>query len=171
MGTGKSTVGRMLATVLGFDFIDTDQVIERRHGSIASIFRDGGEDHFRSIEREVANDLATSARTVIATGGRLMLDAENAVALGRTGRVFCLVAAPGEILLRVTSDGQRAGRPLLDAPDAGRAIMDLLAERRSGYGRFEQIITDGRSPKSIADEIAARRVRAPGAPRRTSDSR
>lgn len=154
MGTGKSTVGRVLATQLEYAFVDTDEIIEQRHGPIATIFEHRGEEAFRTIEREVAAELATHVRTVIATGGRMLLDPANIAALTRRGRVFCLTATPDEILARVTTDAARVDRPLLAGPGTARTINDLLARRREGYGQFQQIATDGRSPQSIADEIA-----------------
>ena len=58
MGTGKTTVGRLLAEQLGYEFVDTDRVIEERHGKIADVFRSVGEEGFRRIERELAAELA-----------------------------------------------------------------------------------------------------------------
>ncbi len=58
MGTGKTTVGRLLAEQLGYEFVDTDVVIEERHGRIADLFRSIGEEAFRNIERELAAELA-----------------------------------------------------------------------------------------------------------------
>ncbi len=155
MGTGKTTVGRILAAELGFDFVDTDAVIEQRHGPIAEIFRERGEDVFRAIERDLAAELADRSRLVIATGGRMMLDPDNVVSLERRGRVFCLVAEAEEIHRRVTADAAHVERPLLAGADPRARILELLAERRSGYRQFTQVVTDGRSPRAIAAEIAA----------------
>jgi len=157
MGTGKSTVGRALAELLGFEFIDTDQMIEADHGPIAVIFAEHGEAAFRSIERDVAGDLADRTGLVIATGGRLMLDPANASALGATGRVFCLSAPVDVILERVIGDGT-AHRPLLDGDDPAGRIQALLGEREEAYGRFEQVDTVSRSPTAIAADITARLV-------------
>ncbi len=155
MGTGKTTVGRILAEVLGFDFVDTDQLIEADNGPIPVIFAEQGEDVFRAIEHDVAVDLAERRRTVIATGGRLMLDPSNAEALGETARVFCLTAPFGTILERVVGDGT-AHRPLLDGHDPVARITALLTERAEAYGRFEQIETQNRAPQGIANEIIER---------------
>ena len=162
MGTGKTTVGRLLATELGFEFVDTDEVIEERHGPIATIFSEHGESRFREIEREVAAELAARSGLVIATGGRLMLDLVNVAALSQNGRVFCLVATPDEILKRVLAD-EMVERPLLAGRDPYERIMELLAEREQGYRRFAQVATGSRSPKTIATEIAAL-VRSIGEP-------
>ena len=98
MGTGKTTIGRLLADRVGYEFVDTDAIIESRHGPIADIFATQGEERFRSIERALAAELAERTRLVISTGGGTLLDDPSADALGRTGTVFCLVATPDEIL-------------------------------------------------------------------------
>ena len=112
MGTGKSTVGRLLAERTGRGFIDTDELIVTRAGrEIAHIFAESGEQVFREMEAEVAQELAGRPGLVIATGGRLMLDPANAAALGQDAHVVCLTATPAEILQRLADDGLR--RPLL----------------------------------------------------------
>ena len=155
MGTGKTTVGRILAEALGYEFVDTDAVIEGRHGPIPSIFFDEGEAAFRDIERRLAVELARRHSLVIATGGRMMLDEANAEVLGDGGRVFCLVAGVGEIFERVMSDRDGPQRPLLAGADPRDRIAELLAERQEGYCRFQQIVTDGRAPEAVASQIAA----------------
>ncbi len=153
MGTGKSTVGRLLAQRLGYEFVDTDAVIEARHGPIPTIFRDHGEARFRLIEQQVAAELGGRSRLVIATGGRMMLDPTNVSSLTANGRVFCLVATAEEILQRVTSDDTLSDRPLLDVPDPRRRIRELLEERDPLYRRFPQLTTTGRSPRAVTDAI------------------
>ena len=152
MGTGKTTVGRLLADLLGYEFVDTDEMIERRHGPIDTIFRERGEEAFRAIEREVADELAGADRLVIATGGRMMLDPVIASTLGAGARVLCLVASPDTIVARVL-DGPV--RPLLAGANPRARIVELLAERAAGYAKFEQISTDARTPAEIAHEIAS----------------
>ena len=155
MGTGKSTVGRALAELLELEFFDTDHLIEADHGPIPVIFAEQGEAAFRSIESDVAAELAARKGLVIATGGRLMLDPNNATALAATGRVFCLSAPVEVILERVIGDGT-AHRPLLDGDDPDGRIRALLTERAEAYGTFEQVDTVSRSPTAIAADIAAR---------------
>ncbi|MEM7115441.1 MAG: shikimate kinase [Chloroflexota bacterium] len=153
MGTGKTTVGKLLAGTLDYQFIDTDVIIEQRHGPIATIFAEQGEAAFRQMERAVAAELAQEQGLVIATGGRLMLDAENARLLGSSGSIFCLTATPAEILERVLNDEKRIERPLLNVPDPAQRILNLLTERQAAYSQFTQIPTSNMPPPQIATNI------------------
>jgi shikimate kinase len=153
MGTGKSTVGRRLAEQLGWPFVDTDALIEERHGPIPEIFAEHGEDRFRAIEREVAAEVAGRRATVVATGGRLLLDPENERVLGASGVVVCLTATVDELVDRLTDEAD--GRPLLRGTDPRQRIAELLAERAAGYGRFPQVDTGGVSPDEVARAVRA----------------
>ena len=153
MGTGKTTVGRLLAELLDYSFVDTDDLIEARYGrSIPQIFAEAGEATFRQMERDIAQELAERECLVIATGGRLMLDPANVKALGRNGRVFCLVAAPEEIVARLARDNSRE-RPLLSVPNSDKRILELLEERSHKYQQFPQVTTDGQKPIDIAHHL------------------
>ncbi len=158
MGTGKTTVGRLLAERFDYEFVDTDRVIEQRHGPIPEIFRDHGEGEFRRLERDVADELSERDRLVISTGGRLMVDAVNAARLGATGDVFCLTASVDTILARVIADDSPVERPLLDGTDVLQRITLLLEERAPAYAGFEHVDTEGRKPTEIANEIVDRIV-------------
>jgi shikimate kinase len=153
MGTGKTTVGRAIADRLRMVFVDTDAVIEERHGPIPTIFAEHGEERFRELERDVARELSERPGLVVATGGRMMVDPANAEALGETGLVVCLTATVDTIYKRVR-DGIES-RPMLGGDDAKGRIAQLLAERQPSYERFVQVITDGRSIDDIVDEIVA----------------
>ena len=156
MGSGKTTVGQLVARELGWTFLDTDDVIVARHGSIEGIFAERGEDAFRALERQVAAEVARSQQHVIATGGRMLLDPANADALTATGRAFCLVADAGEIIRRLQADIGGPVRPRLSGDDPAAAVARLLRERAAGYGQFEQVHTAGRSPHDIAADIIKR---------------
>ena len=156
MGSGKTTVGRLLARELGWAFVDTDAVIVARHGPIEQIFAERGEDAFRSIEQQVAAEVARAQQQVIATGGRMLLDPANADALSATGRVFCLAADADELVRRLQADTDGPVRPLLAGQEPAAAVARLLSERGAGYGRFEQVDTAARSPQDIAADIIGR---------------
>ena len=153
MGTGKTTVGRLLADLLGYEFVDTDEVIEQRHGPIETIFRERGEGAFRTIEREVAAELAGADRCVISTGGGMMLDPVIAETLGTGARVFCLVASPDTIVARVMTG---PARPLLAGADPRARIAELLASRAAGYAAFEQVSTDSLTAADVAYDLLDR---------------
>ena len=154
MGTGKTTVGRLLAARLERLFVDTDDLIVERDGrAIADIFNEDGETRFRELEAEVAGELAGRRGLVIATGGRLMLDPGNAATLGATGPVFSLSAEPATILERVAAEDGR--RPLLAVDDPERRVRALLQRRAAAYARFRTVDTVGRSPGEVAETIGA----------------
>ena len=160
MGSGKTTVGKLVARELGWTFVDTDDVIVARHGPIEAIFAEHGEDAFRALEREVAVEAALEAaggrHQVIATGGRMLLDPVNANVLTATGRVFCLVADADEIIRRLRADVDGPVRPLLAGEDPAAAVTRLLDDRAAGYAQFEHVRTAGRSPGDIAADIISR---------------
>jgi len=150
MGTGKTTVGKLLAKQLGYVFLDTDELIQERSGqTISEIFSEKGEAAFREMEAEIARELGGREGLVVSTGGRLMLDPENAAALGRDGRVFCLRATPEEIVARVASDAG-VERPLLQGGDPIERIVELMRQREEEYTIFPQIQTSGKTPEAVA---------------------
>jgi len=150
MGTGKSTIGRMLAKRLKYQFVDTDGLIEsRQNRTVAQIFEQSGEAAFRELEKATAAELAERERLVISTGGKMLLEADNRRELSRNGRIFCLVADPEEIIRRLSHSHARNKRPLLSSPDPERAIRELLQQRAEAYRQFEQIDTTGKSPNQI----------------------
>lgn len=153
MGTGKTTVGKLIAAQLGYDFVDTDDVIEAQAGqSIEAIFHKQGEEAFRQLERETAQQLAERERLVISTGGRMMLDPANVAALSRNGRIFCLVATPEEILSRIMQDPDHI-RPLLEVPNPGERIVEFLEQRERGYRQFPQVLTTEKQPNDVARDL------------------
>lgn len=154
MGTGKTSVGRRLAETLGYSFVDSDALIESRYGSIASIFDEQGEAGFRTIEREVAYELATCTRSVIATGGRLMLDDASATVLGQSGDVVCLSATLETLIDRLVGGPDSSVRPLLVGGQQPEVkIAELLDQRAEHYAAFPQVETDDRSLDEVVSAI------------------
>jgi len=154
MGTGKSTVGKLLAERLGLEHLDTDHLIERRHGPIPRIFDEQGEAGFRRIERAIAEELACDEGYVISTGGRFMLDEQNARLLSDGNRVFCLVADFDVIFDRVMR--RRGSRPMLAGPNPRERILALMEERAEGYSRFEAVPTDEGPVIRVVEDILRR---------------
>jgi shikimate kinase len=155
MGTGKSTVGRIVAAALGFAFTDLDDVIVRQAGhGVPQIFAAEGEAGFR--RREEAALLAATAmrRTVVATGGGAACREPNLIAMLAAGRVVALSATPAEVIRRT---GTGAGRPLLHGKaDPEGAAAALLAERAPFYARAHHTVdTVGKSPPDVAREVLA----------------
>lgn len=155
MGSGKSTVGRILARHLGWKFCDTDKMIERQAGlSVAEIFEALGEPAFRDMESELAERLAIMRRCVIATGGGFLVRPQNREAAARAGDVFLLMASPERIWHRV---GRSGHRPLLKTADPMSRIRELLKEREAAYAAIpNRVETDDLTPEAVAGEILNR---------------
>jgi shikimate kinase len=152
MGTGKSCTGRLIAMQLHFDFVDTDDLIEKRaRKTIAQIFAEDGEPAFRQIERQVVAELATRTRTVIATGGGLGADEMNLASLKEHALVVCLWATAEGVWRRVASQSHR---PLLNDPDPLNRIRSLLAERTPVYRQADVLVnTEFRSVREVAQHV------------------
>lgn len=156
MGTGKTAVGRVLAASLDVPFLDTDEMIEAKSGAtIAEIFARDGEARFRELETQACAALDARDGAVIATGGGILLDAENARRLESLGTLVLLEASLDAILART----EGTTRPLLaegrrDATLRER-VIDLLEERRPSYERIaRRVDTTERTPAEAAFEIA-----------------
>jgi shikimate kinase len=158
--TGKTTLARLLAERLGWEWIDADDQIERRAGkSIARIFAEDGEPAFRDREAAILAELCRRERLVLATGGGAPLRAESRRAMRAAGTVVWLKARPESIHARMTADATTAGRrPQLTSKGALEEIVHLLEVREPAYraAAHLEIDTEGRSPREIADEILRR---------------
>ena len=151
MGTGKSTVGRRLAKALDFAWVDTDRMIEARHGPIDEIFARAGETVFRGIERNIVAELSSRNRCVFSTGGKMLLDPHNIRTFSTHGRIFCLTADADMLVDRLLKSP--TPRPLLASPDPEGTIRRLLAERREGYARFTQVESTQGAPEQVAARL------------------
>ncbi len=134
MGTGKTSVGRILARELSMTFIDLDVEIEKESGlSVKDIFRTLGEPRFRELEREAVKRVVSGGMgdgIVLATGGGVMADPVNRALLKEWAPVVCLSASVETILAR-TDRGEK--RPLLATADREAEVRRLLKERASAY--------------------------------------
>ena len=141
MGSGKSTVGRMLARQLRFRFLDTDKLVEERAGmTIAGIFAQHGEAHFRECETAVLESLRGSRRHILATGGGIVTVPGNIPLLRSLGFVVLLKADPEEIYRRVSRNTER---PLLQVEDPRKRVLDMMAERQPFYESAAHFQVDG----------------------------
>ena len=154
MGSGKTAVGRRLARDLGYEFVDSDAIIEDRTGvDISYIFEKEGEEGFRRREREVIDELTRQAGTVLATGGGAVLSAENRDALAARG---CVVYLHATVDQQIERTSHSKDRPLLAVGDPAQTLADLMAIRDPLYREVAQIRveTDGRAVADVAGEIA-----------------
>ena len=156
MCSGKSTVGRLLARRLDWEFIDFDEEIERARGErIPDIFRRRGEPAFRALEADLTRDLVDRARVVLAPGGGWMAQEELVAMLSPGSRLVWLQASPEAIYRRQRQQGIE--RPLLAVEDPLAAIRELLGQREVYYRKSDVAVdTDGRDPAAVVDEILAR---------------
>jgi len=167
MGTGKTTVGRILAGRLGMDFVDMDVVIEERAGkSISRIFDEDGEAAFRAMERNLVRELSGRRGLVVAAGGGVVLNNDNLKDFAESGTLVCLDADADTILRRVADERHR---PLLEDGEKEARIRDLLSKRRPFYaGVRHHVNTVGLSPEEVADRVEAILVAAAGGERHSS---
>jgi shikimate kinase/3-dehydroquinate synthase len=156
-GTGKTVVARLVAARLGWQAVDTDDLIVERAGKpIPDIFAQDGEEHFRRIEREALVEACHHSRIVIGIGGGANVSGENRRILADGGFVVCLEARPETILQRLRPQLERdpGARPMLAGPDPLSRIRELKTLRAPFYALADYTVhTDGLSPEQVADEV------------------
>ena len=152
MGSGKTTVGKVLADFLGCPFMDLDDLVVKKAGkSIPDIFAQDGEPAFRQLEAQVLRKTVekyAESTAVLALGGGAVLAPASATLLREKTVCIYLRATLDTLLARL--EGETAGRPLADA-----SLADRLASREPIYEKTAHVIidTDGLSPDEVADEI------------------
>ena len=135
MGAGKTEVGEMLADQLGYEFVDTDQLIEKKENKkITDIFKEKGEEGLRDIESQVIQDLEGSKSKVISVGGGAVIRKENRILLQGLGHVVYLKASARELYYRLKND---TTRPLLQVDDPLKEFERLLEERSIPYAQSD----------------------------------
>ena len=150
MGSGKSTVGKILAEKMELLFIDLDLEIEKTGGkSVSEIFNQDGEDHFRKLESE---ELKQYSESVVACGGGIILDEENRQYINENGVAVLLTASMDELFKRLSDSNNR---PILPDENTEKALTNLWLERKKDYLNTSDFLieTDGENPIELTNKI------------------
>ncbi len=152
MGSGKTTVGKLLAEKLQYRFLDTDSLIENvTHKTINQIFAEEGETYFRELESQILAEVSTYIRSVIATGGGIVLKQENWSYLHH-GMIIWL-DTPVEVLVKRLAEDET--RPLLQQGDLSDKLTNIIAQRQSLYQQADINISvkSNQTPNDIVEQI------------------
>lgn len=152
MASGKTTIGKELATITGKRLVDTDKMIEEEMGmTINEIFANFGEDYFRDLETVACHAAAEENGVIVATGGGAVMREENRRALRKTGVVFNLEM--NEELIKARIENNKDSRPLMT--DEVQAVIDRFNSRKESYADCDYKIPvwDGKTPTDYAAEI------------------
>ncbi len=157
MGTGKSTIGRLLAKELGnkYKFLEMDRLIVQNAGkSIPQIFQEEGEIRFREYEIEISKKLSQLERIIVSCGGGIVLNRINIDYLKKNCYIVLLEASFKEIYERILKEGIKK-RPMINNKNPKKLIRELLELRKPFYKRAAEIIikTSKKSKKEITQEI------------------
>jgi 3-dehydroquinate synthase len=154
MGTGKSTVGRLVAKALGRPFVDLDERLAEEAGKpVPRIFAEDGEAAFRRMEARACRELARPQGVVVAVGGGAVLDPANCEALEAGGELICLEASEEALWQRLAGHD---GRPMLAGADPRARMGELLAQRAAAYGGLpHQLDTTHLTPDEVAEQVMA----------------
>ncbi|NWF73699.1 MAG: shikimate kinase [Nitrospirae bacterium] len=155
-GTGKSTVGRLLAARLGRELVSTDaEIVKRANRTIPEIVAREGWEYFRNLESDICRELADRDKLVIDTGGGAILRTQNVEALKERGNIFWLTASVETITKRISGGSQRPS--LTGTKSFVDEIQEVLRERTPSYQAAADhvIATDDRSINQLVDTILA----------------
>ncbi len=153
MGVGKTSVGRLVAQTLGREFLDTDEMVERRaRASVGEVFRRDGETVFRQLEADAIKEAVAYPARVVTVGGGAPLSVENRTLLKQTGFLVYLRAKPETLVKRLTHVHDR---PLLAGADRLSRVRDLLSARDPVYETAGDALvdTDGITAQETAEQV------------------
>lgn len=151
MGSGKTTIGQQLAQKVGWQFMDTDDLIEEKTSlSISLIFERWGEEHFRSLEKVVLEEVASKKNIILATGGGLPAQEDNWQILREHFLTIFLQVDFSILYQRIKGDSRR---PLLSQHSTPQELEKLYQKRLIYYERSDVIINGNRSEEEIVEEI------------------
>jgi shikimate kinase len=160
MGSGKSTIGPILANTIGYNFVDLDVLIEQREKrKIGEIFKEDGEGKFREMERKFLAEISQVPRSVISLGGGTITDQASLDLVKRTGVLIYLKADPEYIYKRLRTKSDRpmlrsADGELMDADQLQGRIEELMSKRESYYEQAHiKIHTDDKKIGNTIDEL------------------
>lgn len=155
MGAGKTYIGGRLARLLvHFDYVDTDEEIEKETGfSVSEIFEKHSEEYFRELESKIIKKFSALKNHIISVGGGAFENPKNQFALKQNGLVFYLKASPGELFGRIKKENS-SKRPLLADDFSFEKIQSILKKREKNYKKAHFTIdTDKKPAYNILDEI------------------
>ncbi len=152
MGTGKSSVGRLLAEKTGRKFVDLDDLIEiKEKRKISDIFAKNSEAYFRKVEKETLIEISEKQGIIAACGGGIVIDSDNIRIMKQTGKIICLTANP-EVILKRTQ--RYSHRPLLKVDNPKQKIEELLEKRAAFYALADITIdTSELTVEQVVDKI------------------
>jgi shikimate kinase len=154
MGTGKTTVGALVAEWLGWSFVDTDALVEEEAGMpVREIFAREGEGAFRALEQTACNAASARRRTVISVGGGALMNQENRRALEANGVIVLLTCERDRLIERLEGSARRGERPML-GDDLGERIDALTASRARVYASIPlKVDTTHLAPEEVAARV------------------
>ncbi len=155
--SGKSTLGRLLAHKLGYNFVDTDElIVQNENKTVADIFADKGEDYFRTLEKTTLRNLGITANTIVATGGGMPCFNNNIAHMLQLGKVVYLDVTPDELLKRLNNSTSKNERPLLAIEDQKTLYQKLFItyqHRQQFYRQAHIIVSKDFSAKHVMELI------------------
>ncbi|HOK39914.1 MAG TPA: shikimate kinase [bacterium] len=153
-GAGKTTIGKILANKINYNFIDSDEQIEKSEGrKISEIVKKEGWQYFREVEKKIIKQLGSEKNAVISTGGGIVLNIENVNNLKENGWFVYLETTPETIVKRIQNDDNRPS--LTGVKSFIEEVTEVLEQRKELYEKYAdfKILTDNMTPEKISEVI------------------